>query len=110
MQPAASTATPTSTQVRRSWQTASELRNEQFAVESSTASQKFSFISTGQGTLATGYRYRFLDPALLSSASCYRLRQIDTDGTSRESAVAGVTTAVAVGSVLPNPATTHFQV
>ncbi|MBX0291553.1 T9SS type A sorting domain-containing protein [Hymenobacter sp. HSC-4F20] len=106
------TATRSATGVECNWQTATELHNDRFVVERSATGQHFSPIGTvaGHGTTTTSQRYRFLDTAPLAGVSYYRLRQVDTDGTSSESAVAVVTTAVASGQVLPNPGTTRFQV
>lgn len=99
--------------VRLTWETAQELNNDYFVVERSFDGQQFAAISQvkGQGTKATATIYSAVDAQValnaLSRTAYYRLRQVDTDGTTSFSSVQTVSfpaarTAVAV---YPNPAT-----
>ncbi|UOQ80468.1 right-handed parallel beta-helix repeat-containing protein [Hymenobacter sp. 5414T-23] len=96
------------------WRTAQELRNDHFVVERSFDGRSFSALGQvqGQGTTTLATDYQFLDAQVAAKAAgqtvYYRLRQVDTDGTSSFSAVQAVAftkTEVAI-SLYPNPAST----
>ncbi|WP_426489650.1 T9SS type A sorting domain-containing protein [Hymenobacter sp. 102] len=95
------------------WNTAQEVNNDHFLVERSFDGQQFSAIQQvkGQGTKATATSYTAMDaqvaPAAQGRVVYYRLRQVDTDGTSSFSSVQAVrfpTTIRAAVEVYPNPA------
>lgn len=74
------------------WVTASELHNAYFQVESSSDGATFAALGrvVGAGTSASAHAYQFLDANLSRYAApqvYYRLRQVDTDGTSTYSPV-----------------------
>jgi hypothetical protein len=74
-----------------SWTTASEKNNAQFVVERSLNGTSFESIGmvAGQGTTTQSHTYQFIDKqaATVASLVYYRLRQVDTNGTSSLSAV-----------------------
>ncbi|WP_167855394.1 Ig-like domain-containing protein [Hymenobacter fodinae] len=98
-----------------SWSTATELHNDRFEVERSFTGTTFMTIGTvkGSGTTLSGASYRFTDANVRSQVSgtvYYRLKQVDTDGTTSFSSVRVVTFRPdrnASISVAPNPATTE---
>jgi hypothetical protein len=74
------------------WATASELHNAYFQVESSADGATFTALGrvAGAGTSGAAHAYQFLDANLARYAApqvYYRLRQVDTDGTSTYSPV-----------------------
>ncbi|MCB2378019.1 T9SS type A sorting domain-containing protein [Hymenobacter sp. BT635] len=73
------------------WTTASEEFNREFVVERSTDGKTFSQLATvaGQGSTSTTHHYTYLDKQLPAGSVVlyYRLRQIDTDGTTHFSPV-----------------------
>ena len=79
--------------VQLAWRTASEVNSAYFAIERSPDGRAFATIGeqAGQGTKTSPTDYLFLDdkPAGASpdALTYYRLRQVDTDGTARYSAV-----------------------
>lgn len=93
------------------WSTASELRNSYFQVESSTDGTKFTPLGrvAGAGTSAQAHTYEFRDANLARYAGpqvYYRLRQVDTDGTSVYSPVRTVAVPPASSLLVqafPNP-------
>ncbi|RSK37096.1 T9SS type A sorting domain-containing protein [Hymenobacter metallilatus] len=93
------------------WATAAELRNDRFEVERSNDGRRFERVGTvaGRGTTSQGQQYSFRDAgvARLGQQLYYRLRQVDTDGTSSLSGVQVVAFSDAAASfnVAPNPAT-----
>ncbi|MET4105832.1 T9SS type A sorting domain-containing protein [Hymenobacter sp. UYP22] len=93
------------------WSTAQELNNSHFVVERSLDGQEFAAIDEvqGQGTKSTATTYNFTDEGIGRKATgpvYYRLRQVDTDGTSSLTSVQTVTfTAKADVTVYPNPST-----
>ncbi|TGE27644.1 T9SS type A sorting domain-containing protein [Hymenobacter metallicola] len=99
-----------------SWTTASEKNNDHFVVERSFDGSKFEAIGQvkGHGTTTQGQSYTFSDTGVGSKFQgtvYYRLRQVDTDGTSDHSPVRVVTftekvAVVATIGLYPNPATT----
>ncbi|WP_167855393.1 Ig-like domain-containing protein [Hymenobacter fodinae] len=96
------------------WTTATELRNDRFEVERSSTGEAFVTVGTvkGKGTTNTGVAYRFTDANVrnrVSGTVYYRLKQVDTDGTTSYSVVRTVkfSQQEAAISVAPNPATTE---
>jgi hypothetical protein len=93
------------------WATASELRNDHFEVESSIDGSTFRPLGqvAGAGTSSQAHSYRFVDKDLARYAAplvYYRLRQVDTDGTSTFSPVRTVAVPLAGGLLVqayPNP-------
>lgn len=98
-------------EVRLSWETASERNSAYFEVERSTDGR--SFTSIGQvnaaGTSAVPRSYGFTDAQLLAGTIYYRLRQVDVDGKSYYSKVVPVQVAELTGVVVPNPVATELQ-
>lgn len=92
--------------VRLRWSTASEENNERFEVQRSLTGQQFMTLGTvaGQGTTMQPQAYRYLDAQPDAGALYYRLRQIDTDGTSVFSPVLVVQPAAGKVVLFPNPA------
>lgn len=90
---AAFTARAEGSAARLKWTTASEKNNAYFAVERSLDGREFSTIGRqpGQGSKASPTSYTFLDDKPVTSsarqATYYRLRQVDTDGTTSYSPV-----------------------
>jgi hypothetical protein len=95
------------------WATASEQHNAYFSVERSRTGQPTDFVAiskvAGQGTTAAAHTYRFTDATAAATGSTvyYRLRQVDTDGSSTYSPVRTVSFGAdaAAGSLalFPNP-------
>jgi hypothetical protein len=80
------------------WATASEAHNAYFEVESSLDGTRFHSVGrvAGQGTTSRVHTYQFTDANLARYAAAmlyYRLRQVDTDGTSTYSPVRTVQVA-----------------
>lgn len=74
------------------WATAAEMYNKEFRVERSIDGVRYTWIGTvpaasGPVTSQITRRYSFLDTASLHSRVCYRIRQIDEDGTGSYSSV-----------------------
>ncbi|QJX46608.1 T9SS type A sorting domain-containing protein [Hymenobacter taeanensis] len=94
------------------WRTAQELRNDQFVVERSFDGKSFSSVGQvkGQGTTTLATTYQFTDEQVAPKAAgqtvYYRLRQVDSDGTTSFSTVKAVafTKTEAAINVVPNPA------
>lgn len=65
-----------------SWQTASEINNEKFAIERSTNNESFDLIGEikGAGTSSQVQNYAFEDNQFHAGINYYRLKQIDFDG------------------------------
>jgi len=93
------------------WATASELRNDHFEVESSVDGTTFQRLGQmpGAGTSSQQHRYQYTDSNLARYAAglvYYRLRQVDTDGTSTYSPVRTVAVPLETGLLVqayPNP-------
>lgn len=92
--------------VRLRWQTATETRNQGFAVQRSTDGVSFATLAfvAGAGTSATAYPYAYLDAAALPALTYYRLQQQNQDGTTSYSPVVAVAAATSVLTVAPVPA------
>ncbi|WP_167855398.1 right-handed parallel beta-helix repeat-containing protein [Hymenobacter fodinae] len=96
------------------WRTAQELHNDHFVVERSFDGKSFSAVGQvkGQGTTTLATDYRFTDAQVAAKAAgtvYYRLKQVDTDGTTSFSSVQ-VVTFVKAGTTIsatPNPASSH---
>ena len=97
--------------VQVAWATASEKNSAYFVVERSANSRTFDDLTrlAAQGNSTARVEYSALDRAPLSGTSYYRLRQVDTDGTTAFSNIATVRfdgKASEPGLVAyPNPAT-----
>ncbi|MGI4872855.1 MAG: CehA/McbA family metallohydrolase [Janthinobacterium lividum] len=90
------------------WATASEAQSAYFAVERSLDGRTFAEIGrrTGAGTSLQAHTYELPDPQALVGLTYYRLRQVDTDGTSAYSQVVTLTPAAREATevhVYPNP-------
>ena len=92
------------------WATASELNNEGFEVQRSTDGRSFAKIGwvSGHGTTYEEQTYRFLDDEVQPNTKYYyRLKQMDTDGTSElspvRSAMVEDASVVQVSELFPNP-------
>lgn len=103
-------ATAQANAVSLSWATAQEKNSDHFDVQRSASSEAFQTIGTvqGQGTSASAHDYRFSDSRPLAGRSYYRLRQIDSDGTSTFSPVATVQIQTNI-AVYPNPSAGTIQ-
>ncbi|WP_162303487.1 T9SS type A sorting domain-containing protein [Hymenobacter sediminis] len=90
--------------VRLSWATATELNNARFEIQRSLDGREFATVATqlGQGTSTTSRAYTWLDAAPPKGTVYYRLRQIDTNGSSQWSGVA-VIQERAIATFYPNP-------
>lgn len=93
------------------WRTAQELNNAYFVIERSFDGQSFSAVGqvNGQGTTTQATDYRFTDAQAGQQAqgqvAYYRLRQVDTNGTTSYSTVQALSFATTADiSVAPNPA------
>ncbi|UCH66823.1 MAG: T9SS type A sorting domain-containing protein, partial [Ignavibacterium sp.] len=86
------TASVSGNTVTLNWATATELNNDGFEVQRSTAEnvwEKIAFIA-GNGTTTEERNYSFIDNNLAVGQYSYRLKQIDFDGTSELSDVVNV--------------------
>lgn len=90
--------------VHLAWATATELNNARFEVQRSLNGRAFTTVAIlpGQGTSATAHAYTWLDAAAPSGTLYYRLRQVDTDGSSQLSGVV-VVQGAATTTLFPNP-------
>ena len=104
-------------QVVLRWSTASELNNDRFDVQRSADGQQFTTLGTvrGQGSSTVPHAYSYHDELLLASPTrCYyRLRQVDTNGTStfspvRTVLVAGAAPALRVFPTLAAEGVVHY--
>lgn len=79
------------------WQTASEVNNSHFDIESSVDGAHFSRIGriTGAGTTSSVSSYRFVDDSPVGNVMYYRLIQTDYDGKVSESNSIQVVTSLA---------------
>mgnify|MGYP006276686507 FL=1 len=110
--------------VRLAWTTASETNNAGFEVqrrreatgdEAADAWERLDFVG-GAGTTSTARTYRYVDgdPPYSAETLTYRLRQVDTDGTSTVSEAVEVAratpTALQLQAPYPNPARSRVTV
>lgn len=106
-------AAPAGGHVALTWSTASETDNELFRVERSLDLTDWANIAElpGAGNSASLLDYRAIDPAPAQGVNYYRLRQIDTDGTSTVSDMVAVHVRSAARlSAFPNPASDVLDV
>ncbi|WP_157780952.1 T9SS type A sorting domain-containing protein [Hymenobacter sedentarius] len=99
-------ATPKVQGIAINWATASEKNNDHFDVQRSANGELFQTIGIvrGLGNSSSAHEYLFSDSRPLSCTAYYRLRQVDTDGTSIFSRVVAVqNTMLNDVSVYPNP-------
>ncbi|QIX60944.1 T9SS type A sorting domain-containing protein [Hymenobacter sp. BT18] len=108
------TAKSTGTQAELTWKTAIERDNDRFEVERSLDGRQFVQIGQvkGHGSTSSAHTYTYTDLRIgqQTSLAYYRLKQVDTDGTTRYSQVATVSFAAPATPGLtlhPNPATAH---
>lgn len=97
------------------WSTAMEKQNAYFVVERGADAENFQALKQvrGQGNSVQSTHYAFLDEKPLPQLAYYRLRQVDTDGTSTYSSVVVITgpeTETTALILLPNPARQQVQV
>lgn len=97
------------------WKTATELNNDRFELERSFDGATFETIGSqrGQGTTTIATNYRYIDAGaarLVAKLLYYRLRQVDTDGTSTYSDVRTVQfeRRQATAGLYPNPQQGRF--
>ncbi|MEM9888170.1 MAG: T9SS type A sorting domain-containing protein [Bacteroidota bacterium] len=95
-------------QIVLSWSTASETNNSHFEIERSEDAKIFKKIGqvAGNGTTLAQQDYRFLDAGVLADMTYYyRLKQVDTDGTSSYSKVQTARMQASENdiSIYPNP-------
>jgi hypothetical protein len=96
------------------WATASEQHNSHFVVERSLDGASFVALGTvaGQGTSVARHTYTLVDAQAVAGAAYYRLRQVDTDGTTSFSPVVvvqgGEVAAVSAITAVPNPSAGQF--
>jgi fibronectin-binding autotransporter adhesin len=83
------TATPKGSAVQLAWATASEKNSAHFLVQRSADGRKFADVVRVEavGNSSERHNYAALDTAPLRGLSYYRLRQVDTDGSSNFSPV-----------------------
>jgi hypothetical protein len=97
-------ATAKGQSVNLNWATASEKNSDRFEVQRSATGEVFETVGTvkGQGNTSSAHNYAFVDSRPLAGRSYYRLRQVDTDGTTAFSPVATVQLRNEL-AVYPNP-------
>ncbi|MDB5268725.1 MAG: hypothetical protein JWP58_1765 [Hymenobacter sp.] len=92
--------------VNLAWATASEKNSDRFEIQRSATGEAYETLGLvkGQGSTTTAHSYSFVDSRPLAGTSYYRLRQVDTDGTSSFSPVAAVQAEASTKVELyPNP-------
>jgi len=110
--------TTTEEGVRLTWQTASETGNAGFRVQRRASQGEWEQVGRvdGSGSTTTAQSYRFVDGDLpyAADALTYRLKQVDTDGTTALSepitVERGTVTKVQLLDTFPNPARTRATV
>ncbi|ARS34874.1 T9SS type A sorting domain-containing protein [Pontibacter actiniarum] len=87
-------------QAELSWATASETNNAYFAIERSHNGVHFEEIARvkGAGNSMRLLSYNFTDNAPLAGTAYYRIKQVDTDGSSETSKVMAITTEAAMAT------------
>lgn len=99
-------ATTKGQSVNLAWATASEKNSDRFEIQRSAKGGEYTTIGTvkGQGSTTTTHNYSFVDSRPLAGTSYYRLRQVDSDGTTAFSPVAAVQTETStMVAFYPNP-------
>lgn len=93
------------------WVTASEDRSSHFEVQRSTDGARWGTLGevAAQGTSFSPTDYSLLDPSPFNGTNYYRLRMVDTDGTSELSQVVSVTRKSGQ-RLFPNPCKGEFVV
>ena len=91
-----------------SWATASEQNSDRFEVQRSADGRKFELLGTtkGQGNSSSSHAYTFADAHPLAGLAYYRLRQVDSNGSSAVSPVVPVRWQALYLGAYPNPTTT----
>lgn len=109
--------TRTAGQIELRWATASELHNDRFEVQRSADGEQFVTLGAvvGHGSSTAPHAYSYRDVVVLASPALryYRLRQVDTDGTStfspvRAVLVAGTPAALQVFPTLASEGLVHY--
>lgn len=89
------------------WATMTEANNNFFAIERSSDGFNFEIIATvkGAGNSTTTKKYQTIDTNPLSGINYYRLKQVDFDGTYKDSKIISVKTFMVENdlNVYPNP-------
>ena len=90
-----------------SWATASEKNSAYFDVQRSATGEGYETIGrvAAQGSSSSLRAYDFTDAHPLAGLAYYRLRQVDTDGTTAYSPVATARRRTEVVAIYPNPTT-----
>jgi hypothetical protein len=88
--------------VNCTWETASEINNNYFAIEKSTDGNHFESIGRvkGKGNTNTNTRYSFIDNNPFTGISYYRLKQTDFDNTYSYSAIKRVGSSERLNSTI----------
>ena len=95
------------TGIALSWATASEKNSAYFDVQRSATGETYETIGrvAAQGTSSSLREYDFTDARPLAGRAYYRLRQVDTDGTTAYSPVATARGGTEGLAIYPNPTT-----
>ena len=98
-------ATAKGTGIALSWATASEKNSAYFEVQRSATGEAYETIGkvAAQGNSSSLREYDFTDARPLAGLAYYRLRQVDTDGTTAYSPVATARRGTEVVAIYPNP-------
>lgn len=109
------TAAPKGETVQMAWATASEKNSSFFAVERGADGKNFQTIGkvAANGNSNARHDYTFSDNAPLTGVNYYRLRQVDFDETSQNSAIVSVLSGVIstkINRIFPSLVTTELQV
>ncbi|WP_345053283.1 T9SS type A sorting domain-containing protein [Hymenobacter glaciei] len=93
------------TGVGLSWATASEKNSAYFEVQRSATGEAYEAIGrvAAQGSSSSAREYGFTDARPLAGLAYYRLRQVDTDGTTAYSPVATARRGGEIATIYPNP-------
>ena len=93
------------TGVSLNWATASEKNSAHFEVQRSATGEAYETIGrvAAQGNSSSLREYDFTDARPLAGLAYYRLRQVDTDGTTAYSPVATARRGAEVVAIYPNP-------
>lgn len=107
------TATCTPEGTLLNWETATELNNDFFTIETGTDGENWTTLTTvsGSGTTNTPTRYEWLDRGLQTGMVYYRLAQTDYDGTHEKLKIAAAFCSQENQVlVVPNPSEGDFRV